>query len=59
MDLFVRASNRIAIEMYKAFGYIVYRQVRAMAASLGKPRPAPLVLLLAGAELLHGRGRRL
>ena len=27
MDLFVRVSNVVAIEMYKKFGYTVYRQV--------------------------------
>ena len=27
MDLFVRVSNTLAITMYKAFGYIVYRTV--------------------------------
>lgn len=27
MDLFVRVSNKIAINMYKNLGYIVYRTV--------------------------------
>lgn len=27
VDLFVRASNRIAIEMYQRFGYVTYRRV--------------------------------
>jgi N-terminal acetyltransferase B complex catalytic subunit len=27
VDLFVRLSNRVAINMYKGFGYSVYRQV--------------------------------
>jgi N-terminal acetyltransferase B complex catalytic subunit len=27
VDLFVRASNRLAINMYEKFGYISYRQV--------------------------------
>lgn len=27
MDLFVRVSNRVAINMYKRLGYIVYRTV--------------------------------
>lgn len=27
VDLFVRSSNKIAIEMYKRFGYIIYRRV--------------------------------
>jgi len=27
VDLFVRVSNRVAIEMYKQLGYIVYRRV--------------------------------
>lgn len=29
VDLFVRASNETAIEMYKRLGYIVYRVVKA------------------------------
>lgn len=28
VDLFVRTSNKVAIGMYKKFGYVVYRQVR-------------------------------
>ena len=27
MDLFVRVSNRVAINMYKRLGYIIYRTV--------------------------------
>lgn len=27
VDLFVRISNAVAIQMYKKFGYTVYRQV--------------------------------
>jgi len=27
VDLFVRISNKVAIDMYKTFGYSVYRQV--------------------------------
>lgn len=27
VDLFVRVSNRVAIEMYKQLGYIVFRRV--------------------------------
>lgn len=27
MDLFVRVSNQVAINMYKRLGYIVYRTV--------------------------------
>lgn len=27
VDLFVRVSNKVAISMYKAMGYIVYRTV--------------------------------
>ncbi len=27
VDLFVRASNVVAIDMYKKFGYIIYRRV--------------------------------
>jgi ribosomal protein S18 acetylase RimI-like enzyme len=27
VDLFVRASNRVAINMYEKFGYTVYRRV--------------------------------
>jgi len=27
VDLFVRVSNRVAVDMYKKFGYSVYRQV--------------------------------
>lgn len=27
VDLFVRASNSVAINMYKKFGYIIYRRV--------------------------------
>ena len=27
VDLFVRASNTLAISMYKSLGYIIYRQV--------------------------------
>lgn len=27
VDLFVRVSNTVAINMYKKFGYVVYRQV--------------------------------
>ena len=27
MDLFVRVSNDVAIDMYKKFGYVVYRRV--------------------------------
>jgi N-terminal acetyltransferase B complex catalytic subunit len=27
VDLFVRASNALAISMYKALGYVIFRQV--------------------------------
>ena len=27
VDLFVRISNNVAIDMYKKFGYSIYRQV--------------------------------
>ena len=27
MDLFVRVSNKVAVEMYKHLGYVVYRTV--------------------------------
>jgi N-terminal acetyltransferase B complex catalytic subunit len=27
VDLFVRASNALAISMYRALGYVIYRQV--------------------------------
>lgn len=27
VDLFVRESNKVAIEMYKKFGYVVYREI--------------------------------
>lgn len=27
MDLFVRVSNKVAIDMYTKFGYTVYRRV--------------------------------
>jgi N-terminal acetyltransferase B complex catalytic subunit len=27
VDLFVRASNALAIDMYRSFGYVVYRRV--------------------------------
>lgn len=29
VDLFVRVSNRVAVTMYKALGYVVYRKIDA------------------------------
>ena len=39
MDLFVRASNAVAVGMYKKMGYVVYRTVLGYY-SAGKNDPA-------------------
>ncbi|KAL6045365.1 N-acetyltransferase 5 [Balamuthia mandrillaris] len=45
VDLFVRVSNNVAVEMYKKFGYSIYRQVRGYysgeedAYDMRKPLP--------------------
>jgi len=36
VDLFVRSSNQIAIEMYKQFGYTIYRRVLGYYSGQGK-----------------------
>lgn len=33
VDLFVRSSNYLAINMYKSFGYVVYRRVKGYYSS--------------------------
>ena len=35
VDLYVRCTNNIAIEMYEGLGYSVYRRVREYYGSLG------------------------
>ena len=35
VDLFVRSSNKIAIEMYKKFGYVIYQTINKYYSSDG------------------------
>lgn len=37
VDLFVRSSNHLAINMYKSFGYVVYRRVLGYYTSSSGP----------------------
>ena len=37
VDLFVRPSNEVAVEMYRRFGYVVYRRILGYYASAGHP----------------------
>lgn len=37
VDLFVRSSNYLAINMYKSFGYVVYRRVKGYYSNSGGP----------------------
>lgn len=40
VDLYVRKGNALAVDMYKALGYIVYRQVIGYYTSSGPDHPA-------------------
>lgn len=37
VDLFVRSSNYLAINMYKSFGYVVYRRVKGYYSNSSGP----------------------
>lgn len=40
VDLFVRPSNKVAVEMYRGFGYAVYRRILGYYASAGRGEDA-------------------
>ena len=49
VDLFVRVSNKVAIDMYEKLGYVVYRRVLEYYSgdedAFGKPRAARLFFI--------------
>lgn len=56
VDLFVRISNNVAIDMYRKFGYSVYRQVLGYYSgkedAYGNGRRQTLALSLSSEELI-------